>query len=140
MFKKSSIFFLLGLFLISVGIFAASTKVSYMDAMPKLSYMDVMPKDAYKMIMDTPNIIIVDVSPIYAKGHLPKAINAYVGDGTLDKELEKWDKNATYLVYCHTDEASMLGAKKLIDAGFKNVYRLKGNYSAWVEAGLPIEK
>jgi len=27
-----------------------------------------------------------------------------------------------------------------VDAGFKNVYRLEGNYAAWVEAGYEIEK
>ncbi|MBE0700129.1 MAG: rhodanese-like domain-containing protein, partial [Acholeplasmataceae bacterium] len=37
------------------------------------------------------------------------------------------------------DSVSIAGASKLIDAGFENVYRLEGNYSAWVEAGYPVE-
>ena len=53
--------------------------------------------------------------------------------------LPTLDPDDTYLVYCHEDSASILGAQKLIDAGFKTVYRLEGNYSAWVEAGYAVE-
>jgi len=31
-------------------------------------------------------------------------------------------------------------AQALIDAGFKNIYRLEGNYAAWVDSGYPVEK
>ncbi len=105
----------------------------------KIAYVDVAPPEAKALIDKTPDIIIIDVSPAYAKGHLPKAVNYYVGDGSLDKAIPKLDKNKTYLVYCHVDSASILGAQKLIDAEFKKVYRLKGNYKAWVDAGYPIE-
>lgn len=103
-------------------------------------YTDISPKDAKKLIDENSSLVVLDVSPLYAQGHLPGAINHYVGDGSLDKAIPTLDKEATYLVYCHNDRASILGAQKLIDAGFKNVYRLEGNYSAWVEAGYPIEK
>ena len=46
----------------------------------------------------------------------------------------------TYLVYCHVDSVAIQGAQKLVDAGFMKVYRLAGNYKAWVDAGYPIEK
>ena len=105
-----------------------------------VGYMDISPAEAKKMIDENPNLIVIDVSPNYAKGHLPRAINYYVGDGSLDKAISGLDKNAEYLVYCHVDSASILGSQKLIDAGFKNVYRLEGNYQAWLDAGYPIEK
>ncbi len=114
--------------------------ISTVFATASKTYMDIGVDDAYKLTMESKEIIIVDVSPLYAKGHIPGAINAYVGDGTLDKELKKWDMKKTYLVYCHSDSASMLGAQKLVDAGFKVVYRLKGNYGAWVDAGYPTDK
>lgn len=114
--------------------------ISTVFATASKTYMDIGVDDAYKLIMESKEIIIVDVSPLYAKGHIPGAISAYVGDGTLDKELKKWDMKKIYLVYCHSDSASMLGAQKLVDAGFKVVYRLKGNYGAWVDAGYPTDK
>ena len=45
-----------------------------------------------------------------------------------------------YLVYCHSDAASISGASKLIEAGFEKVYRLDGNYDAWVAVGYEVEK
>jgi rhodanese-related sulfurtransferase len=104
------------------------------------TYTDITPAEAKMMIDDNPDLIIIDVSPAYADGHLPGAVNYYVGDGSLDEAIPMLDKDATYLVYCHVESASRQGAQKLVDAGFMNVYRLEGEYDAWVEAGYPIEK
>ena len=103
-------------------------------------YMDVTPEEAKKLIDENPDLIIIDVSPKYDDGHLPGAINYYIGDGSLDAAIPTLDKEAKYLVYCHVDSASIPGAQALIDAGFKNVYRLEGNYAAWVDAGYEVEK
>ena len=103
-------------------------------------YMDVTPEEAKKLIDENPDLIIIDVSPNYAQGHLPGAANYYIGDGSLDNAIPTLDPNGKYLVYCHVDSAAIAGAQILVDAGFNNVYRLKGNYSAWVDAGYPIEK
>ena len=107
---------------------------------PQGTYMDVSPAEAKALIDANPDLIIIDVSPNYAQGHLPGAINYYLGDGSLDEAIPNLDKNKKYLVYCHVDSVAIRGAQKLVDVGFKNVYRLQGNYSAWVDAGYPIEK
>lgn len=103
------------------------------------SYMDISAQDAKQLIDSNPDLIIIDVSPVYEDGHLPGAVNYYVGDGSLDTAIPNLNPNAKYLVYCHVDSASISGAQKLIDAGFKTVYRLEGNYAAWVSAGYPVE-
>lgn len=105
-----------------------------------ITYTDISPEEAKAMIDEKPELIIIDVSPKYDEGHIPGAINYYVGDGSLDEAIPDLDPMAEYLVYCHNDAASTLGASKLIEAGFKNVYRLEGNYGAWVDAGYPVEK
>lgn len=74
------------------------------------------------------------------EGHIPGAVNYPVGNGSLDQAIPTLNKNNTYLVYCHFDSASISGAQKLVDAGFTKVYRLQGNYQAWVDAGYPTEK
>ena len=106
----------------------------------EISYVDVTPAEAKALIDANPDLVIIDVSPHYAQGHLPGAVHYYLGDGSLDEAIPTLDKNKTYLVYCHVDSVARQGAQKLIDAGFENVYRLEGNYSAWVDAGYPIEK
>lgn len=120
---------LMGISLLLVGCDSDSTN----------TYIDLSPSEAKELIDSTPDLIIIDVSPFYAQGHIPGSINYYLGDGSLDAAIPMLDKNKVYLVYCHVDSVSIAGANKLIEAGFKNVYRLEGNYSAWVDAGYPVE-
>ena len=103
------------------------------------TYIDVSPAEAQELIDSNPDIVIIDVSPHYDNGHLPGAVNYYLGDGSLDAAIPTLDSTKTYLVYCHVDSVAIAGAQKLIDAGFENVYRLEGNYGAWVDAGYPVE-
>ena len=103
------------------------------------SYMDVSPAEAKDLIDNNPDLIVIDVSPHYDNGHLPGAVHYYIGDGSLDAAIPTLDPNGEYLVYCHIDSVAIAGAQKLIDAGFTTVYRLEGNYGAWVDAGYEIE-
>lgn len=105
----------------------------------EVSYTDISAAEAKQLIDDDPEVVVIDVSPIYSAGHLPGAVNYYLGDGSLDAAIPTLDKDATYLVYCHAESASRQGAQKLVDAGFTHVYRLEGEYDAWVDAGYPIE-
>jgi rhodanese-related sulfurtransferase len=103
-------------------------------------YVNVSPKEAKRLIEENENLVVIDVSPVYANGHLPGAINYPVGDGSLDEVIPTLDKSKDYLVYCHSDAPAITGSQKLIDAGFMTVYRLVGNYSAWVQSGFEMEK
>lgn len=84
---------------------------------------------------------IFDVSPVFSQGHLPGAANANAsGGGTVLSELiDGMDTTKSYLVYCHGDGPAMAGAQLMEDAGFVNVYRLEGNFGAWVDAGYNLE-
>lgn len=103
------------------------------------SYTDISAAEAKQLIDGDPEVVIIDVSPAYAAGHLPGAVNYYLGDGSLDAAIPTLDENATYLVYCHAEGPSRQGAQKLVDAGFAYVFRLEGDYGAWVAAGYPTE-
>ena len=109
------------------------------DTEQPTGYIDLSPAEALELINQNPDVIIIDVSPFYDDGHLPGAVHYYLGDGSLDAAIPTLDKNATYLVYCHVDSVAIGGAQALVDAGFTDVYRLEGNYGAWVDAGYPIE-
>ena len=105
-----------------------------------MPYVDVTPQEALKLMLETTDLVTIDVSPAYAMGHLPKAVNYPVGDGSLDKAIPMLHVTKTYLVYCHADGPSISGSQKLVDAGVMKVYRLIGNYKAWTDAGYPVEK
>ena len=84
---------------------------------------------------------IFDVSPLFNTAHLPGATNARgsAGGTDLSELIMGLDNTKSYLVYCHSDSPAMAGAQLMEDAGFKNVYRLEGNFSAWVDAGYAVE-
>jgi rhodanese-related sulfurtransferase len=101
-------------------------------------YTDLTAAEAKEKIDSNTDLVIIDVSPYYDDGHIPGAVS-YYGDNSLDDAILSLDKDKEYLVYCHADSPSIVAANKLVNAGFTMVYRLEGNYQAWVEAGYPIE-
>lgn len=52
------------------------------------------------------------------------------------------DKEKVIVVYCGfvACRRSTIGAKILVDAGYKNVYKYPGGITAWEEAGYPVVK
>lgn len=105
------------------------------------TYKDITSPVAYQMYLEGTFDLIIDVVglDIYSQGHLPGAVNYIWADGTLNSKIPTLDTEGTYLVYCHTDPPSTDSAQSLVDAGITNVYRLEGNYRAWVNAGYPTE-
>lgn len=82
-------------------------------------------------------LVIIDLSTGYNDGHLPMAVSIPLD--SLDAKIPALDKSKPFLVYGRSDETSIAGATKLVNAGFSPVYRLKGNYASWVTAGYPAE-
>ncbi|MEX0732609.1 MAG: rhodanese-like domain-containing protein [Aquisalimonadaceae bacterium] len=75
----------------------------------------------------------------FQKGHLPGAVS--VPNGNINqrhKRLQK-QKQKPIIVYCGNGMASGKAGKQLKNNGFEQVYQLKGGYSAWETANLPIE-
>jgi rhodanese-related sulfurtransferase len=115
---------------------AGPTPAATMSPATNPAYTDLTPAQAKELIAAEKDLVIVDVSPYYANGHLPGAISIPLE--TLDAKISTLDKTKPYLVYCHGDAPSIAGAQKLVDAGFPRVYRLAGNYAAWVGAGYMV--
>lgn len=103
-------------------------------------YYEVTVAEAKMLIEDEDQaLVVIDVSPHWSEGHLPGALNLSIGSGALDSAISSLDLSKPHLVYCHSDAPARIGANKLLAAGANTVYRLIGNYGAWVEAGYPIE-
>jgi len=111
-----------------------------MSAEDEELFTEVSAPEAKEMLDNNPAIIVLDVSASYVKGHLVGAINYPVEDGSLEASLADLDKEATYLVYAYSDNASIAGAQILGQNDFTNVYRLEGNYPRWLDYAYPIEK
>ncbi|MDP3564785.1 MAG: rhodanese-like domain-containing protein [Methanoregula sp.] len=121
---------------VTPSVMATGTPASMIPMTTAGKYTDLTPAQAKDLIASEKDLVIVDVSPYYADGHLPGAISIPLA--TLDAKIPTLDKTKTYLVYCHGDGPSISGAQKLVDAGFMKVYRLAGNYAAWTAAGYPV--
>ena len=103
------------------------------------AYTDITAAEAQMLKQTNPDLVIIDVSPMYDNGHIPGAVNHVFADGSLDEAIPTLDKTASYLIYCHSAPPSIASAQKLIGAGFTEVYRLEGNFAAWVAAGYDVE-
>jgi rhodanese-related sulfurtransferase len=49
------------------------------------------------------------------------------------------DKDAPIVLYCRTGPMSERAARDLVALGYTKVYNLVGGFTAWSEAGLPLE-
>ena len=84
-----------------------------------------------------PGVVVVDVRTPgeYAAGHIKDAVNIDVEASTFDSNIATLDKNATYVVYCHSGRRSSLATDAMAKAGFTHVYNLSGGFSDLAAAG-----
>lgn len=74
----------------------------------------------------------------YARGHIPGAVNIYVGE--LEKRLAEVPSDRPLVSVCSTGNRSGIGASILERNGFKKVHNLLGGMTAWKEKGYPVRK
>ncbi|MDX5419005.1 MAG: rhodanese-like domain-containing protein [Hymenobacteraceae bacterium] len=91
--------------------------------------------------IDNQEVVLVDVrTPAeFEAGHLENTRHADFLSGEFEKEMQTWDKDKTYYLYCASGNRSGKAAKLMEEAGFKNVYNI-GGYSDLKDAGLPVEE
>ncbi|MDO6390367.1 rhodanese-like domain-containing protein [Pontibacter sp. BT731] len=91
--------------------------------------------------IDNKEIMLVDVRTAteFAAGHLEKTQHADFLSGEFEKEMQHWDKDKTYYLYCASGNRSGKAAKLMEEAGFKNVYNI-GGYQNLKAAGLPVKE
>ncbi len=76
-------------------------------------------------------IMILDVRTDreYEQGHIPGAVNVQLSD--IGDKVKKLKKDKDLVVYCRSGNQSIWAIKRLMGMGYKNLYNLKGGYSAW---------
>ena len=100
--------------------------------------------EAYDKIQENknnPDLVILDVrtEDEYNEGHIENAINIDYYSKSLKKDLNKLDKNKTYLVYCRSGSRSAKTVTIMEELGFKEVYNIGGMID-WTAAGYPSVK
>jgi rhodanese-related sulfurtransferase len=85
-------------------------------------------------------IIDVRTPEEVTEGHLVGAPTINFLGATFASEVQKLNKNKTYLLYCRSGSRTRKAADAMQKIGFKHVYMLDGGIIAWKEAGKQVEK
>jgi rhodanese-related sulfurtransferase len=102
-------------------------------------YAQIAPTIAAEMILDSQQIVVIDVRPSSAyrgpEGHIPGAISAPFE--TIEMHLPELlpYQNQTVLVYGETGDDGSVAAQLLSVAGFRNVVHINGGIKEWIERG-----
>ncbi|MCZ7355534.1 MAG: MBL fold metallo-hydrolase [Candidatus Methanoperedens sp.] len=86
------------------------------------------------------DMLVLDVrdSEEYAEGHIPGALNIYVGE--LEKKIAEIPPGRPVVAVCGSGNRAGLGASILKRQGIEKVYNLIGGMTAWKEKGYPTER
>ena len=84
--------------------------------------------DDYLSLKEFNKIELIDVrtNEEFKISRLENAINIDFYDSLFLKNFEKYNKQDKLLLYCRSGRRSLIGAKILVENGFKNIYDLKG--------------
>ncbi len=98
--------------------------------------------------MDDPNTVIVDIRDVrelWREGkipgaiHSPRGMNEFWIDPTCEYHKPVYASGKRFVLYCAAAWRSALEAKMFQDVGLTNVAHMSGGFTAWKEAGLPVE-
>lgn len=97
------------------------------------------PEDFLTLIRYKEKAVVIDVRyPFeYRKGRIEKSINIPLTKKFI-KRMGHIPRESVLLLYCTTDERSIIAAKRMYDAGFRHIYILDGGTEAWERKGLPL--
>ncbi len=106
---------------------------------------DITPQEAFTLIQNNrnnPDFVIIDVRTPeeFADGHIENALNIDYYSEIFRDELNKLDKNKTYLVYCRSGGRSGNALNIMKELNFREVYNISGGIIDWKAAGLPTTK
>lgn len=98
-------------------------------------YIKLNPYEAKELINREKDLIIIDArteSEYLYEGKLENSINLdFLKPRIFKREIQKFDKNKNYLVYCAVGRVSKSACELMSDLGFKKVFELSGGLKAW---------
>lgn len=112
------------------------------DAAASFDVRHVNASEASEVLNADPDIRVLDVRTgwEYGRGHLDGAVNVNYYSLSFRKNLDKLDKDVTWLVHCKTGVRSGKTLPIMQELGFKHVVHMDGGIDSWREAGLPTVK
>ena len=102
-------------------------------------------QEAFNLIQqnqDSEDFVIIDVRTPgeFAGEHIENAVNIDFDSENFADELDKLDKDRTYLIYCNTGIRSGQALEVMEKLDFREVYNMSGGIIEWKADGLPTVK
>ena len=112
---------------ILISIVAVFLVFKLFGILSRLGIKQITPRD----LDQRKGMMLLDVRPDkeYAQGHIPGAVHVPLTD--IGNKVKKLKKDKELVVYCRSGNQSIWAIKRLMGMGYKNLYNLKGGYSAW---------
>ncbi len=88
---------------------------------------------------------IRDVRELWLEGtiagakHAPRGMLEFWADPDTKYHRDYFGPERRYVLFCNEAGRSALAAKRLAEMGFEDVAHLSGGFTAWQEAGYPVE-
>ncbi|MFC1908009.1 rhodanese-like domain-containing protein [Chloroflexota bacterium] len=106
---------------------------------------NIAPQEAFTLIQENqnnPDFVILDVRTPeeFADGHIANSINVDFYSETFRDDINKLDKDKTYLIYCRSGNRSGKALNIMVGLGFMEAYNISGGIIEWKAEGLPIIK
>jgi rhodanese-related sulfurtransferase len=122
---------------------SSPTPTTPLHTPPSQTIEDIAIGQAYALIQDNhgnPDFAIIDVRTPeeYANGYIGTAVNSDYYSATFTDELNRLDKDKTYLIYCRSGRRSASALDIMRELGFGEVYNMLGGILQWEAEGLPI--
>ena len=104
---------------------------------------DISVKEVYDLIAknkDNQSFIIIDVRTPqeFANEHIENALNLDYYSEKFRDELNKLDKEKTYLIYCRSGNRSGKALSIMKELAFREVYNMLGGVIQWKAEGYPL--
>ena len=106
---------------------------------------NITPEEAHVLIQknkDNPDLVVLDVRTPeeFAEGHIKNAINLNYYSESFRDDLDKLDKDKTYITHCRSGGRSGKTIDMMKELGFEEVYNMTGGIVGWEEKGFPTTK
>jgi len=106
---------------------------------------NITPEEAYILIQenkDNPNFVILDVRTPeeFLDEYIENAVNLDYYSDTFRNDLDKLDKNKTYLIYCRSGRRSENTLNIMEELDFREVYNMLSGIIKWKSEGLLTTK
>lgn len=97
---------------------------------------------AFKNFLVENDVLLVDLRTPkeFNSGHIENAINVNFLSSEFEKDIQKLDTTKTIVIYCRSGNRSRKSVSKLVEAGFDEIYDLKGGVLNWKKNGEKLVK